>query len=215
MIRIFAALTLFAMISISAPTARAHPHVWIDMKSSPLFNDKGEITGLSLTWLFGDFYSAFIMEEIPKNADGTPMQAALEELAKGNLANLAEYNYYTNLRIDDQTAALKPVDQYTTGILQNRLWMKFQVDLKTPVDPLGKSISYAIYDPSYYIEILHDNKAPALTIDGAMKERCTARLIPPTPPEDMSMMALGLDKTEKPDFALGEFFAEWVSLKCK
>ncbi len=215
MTRIFAALALFTLISINAPLARAHPHVWIDLKSSPLFNDRGELTGLELSWVFGDFYSAFIMEEIPKNEDGTPSQAALNELAKGNLANLAEYNYYTDLRIDDQAAPIKPVDQYATGVMQHRLWMKFQVDLKTPVDVSGKAVTYAIYDPSYYIEILHDNKAPAITIGGAMKERCTARLIPPTPPEDMSMMALGLDKTEKPDFALGEFFAEWVSLKCK
>ena len=87
--------------------------------------------------------------------------------------------------------------------------------LKTPVKIEGKPVSYAIFDPSYYIEILHDNKAPALSIDDTMKDRCSARIIPPTPPEDMSMMALSMDKTQTADFALGEFFAEWVTLKCQ
>lgn len=212
--RIAFIILLFSFLGLNTPLAHAHPHVWVDMKSAPIFNEKGEMSGLTLTWLFGDFYSAFIMSEIPKEADGKPSQTALMELAKGNLANLADYNYYTNIQADNLDIGIKPVTSFTTGTSDHRLWMKFQVDFKTAVNPIEKEVRYAVYDPSYYIEILHDNKAQALLIDDQNKERCSVSLVPPSPPEEMSMMALSLDKNQKANDGLGAYFAEWVTLSC-
>ncbi len=185
------------------------------MKTEPLFNEAGEMTGLEIYWLFGDFYSAFIMEEIPKDADGTPNAEALRELAAGNLTNLAEYNYYTKITKDGEDQAFTLHPKFTTGITDYRLWMKYQIDLKTPLDPVQDGIRYSVYDPTYYIEILHDDKAPSTLLPASQRDRCKSTLIPPNPPEEMSIMAYSLDRTEKPNFNLGDYFAEWVKLSCK
>ncbi|WP_025900112.1 DUF1007 family protein [Sneathiella glossodoripedis] len=201
-------------ILFSSSLAQSHPHAWVDLKSAPLFDDQGRLTGLRLHWLFGDFYSAFVLSEIPKNDDGTPREDALQLLATGNLKNLSEFDYFTKVRISDKKAPLKPVDQFTTGVVENRLWMEFDVMLEKPVNPSGKAISYAVNDPTYYIEILHHNKEPAISLAHAPSDKCTAELIPPSPPEDMSVLAANMDKGENVDFSLGDYFAEWVHITC-
>jgi ABC-type uncharacterized transport system substrate-binding protein len=107
------------------------------------------------------------------------------------------------------------VTKFTTGVKNNRLWMEFDVPLSTPVEPTGKAISYAVNDPTYYIEILHHNKEPAISMAHAPKDACSAELVPPTPPEDMNLLASSLDKGENADFSLGDYFAEWVHVTCE
>ena len=72
-------LALFALFVffVIPSNGRAHPHVWIDMKTKLLFNENGYIQALEIYWLFDPIYSAFLtltVEHIEKkgakNAEG-------------------------------------------------------------------------------------------------------------------------------------------------
>ncbi len=212
---IFLIPILALMISMPFGKAHAHPHAWVDLKSAPLFDDQGRLTGLRLHWLFGDFYSAFVLSEIPKNDDGTPREDSLLLLTTGNLENLKEFDYFTKIQVDNQFVKIQPVTKFTSGVQGNRLWMEFDILLGEPVEPAGKAISYAVNDPTYYIEILHHNKEPAISMAHAPEGKCVAELVPPNPPEDMSLFASSMDKGDNPDFSLGDYFAEWVHITCE
>ena len=55
------ALALFA--GALPQHVRAHPHVWIDLKTQFEFNGEGRITGLQIDWTFDEFYSAFVIAD--------------------------------------------------------------------------------------------------------------------------------------------------------
>lgn len=201
-----------AILGLSHP-AKAHPHSWIDLETSLIFNEKGEVAGLWVGWLFDDFYSAFTLEETARNKDGGYDQKSLDALAEQNLKNLSEYSYFTFIRADEKAVSMQPVTDYKTYVSKNRLWMEFSVMLEQPLDPKTHKIDYAVYDPTYYVEILHAANGDPVQLVGNT-QGCGYRLKTPEPPEELSLMAAGLDKTETAGDGIGVYFAERVVLSC-
>ncbi|MBE7635890.1 DUF1007 family protein [Sneathiella sp. P13V-1] len=203
---------LVVFTAISAPVS-AHPHAWIDLKTTPLFNDKGEIIGLKQLWLFDDFYSAYILQTLPKADDGLYEQKAIDELAKMNLQNLEEYKYFTVIKGGEKPLEHDAVTNYRSYVEGSRLAMEFDLPLKTPVDPKKVPVEYLVYDPIYYIEILHAKLDDAITLPKAGP--CTYSLIPPSPAREQSLAAANLDRDDTAEYGFGVYFAEIVSLTCE
>jgi len=204
---VFFRVLLFVLFFFPS-VAKAHPHAWIDMETAVLFDDKGMVTGLRVGWLFDDFYSAFSMEGIQ------PTQKRLNELAEANLKNLSEYNYFTQMKVEGQLLKHKPVETYTTQLIGNRLWLEFDVMLETAINPKKQSLTYAIFDPTYYVEILYSKEGDPIRMVGN-SSGCGYAVKLPEPPKEMSLMAAALDKTETAGDTIGTYFAEKVTLSCR
>lgn len=204
------------MLAVFLPKlASAHPHAWIDLESAPIFNDKGEIVGIWQGWLFDDFYSAFILEELSKEAGGKYPQQDITDLAKYNLEALGEYNYFTEVSMNEKRISPKPVTSYKSFMKGNRLWMEFELMLEKPVAPGADGFKYLVYDPGYYVEVLHVKSEKPVSFQGVKQANCTYSLAEPAPPREMSMMALALDKDEQAEDGLGRYFAEQVFIACE
>ena len=67
--QLFSALTAAIGGLALAGTAQAHPHVWVTMKETVLY-DKGTITGLQQAWTFDELYTQQAIEGLDKNGDG-------------------------------------------------------------------------------------------------------------------------------------------------
>ena len=72
---------------------------------------------------------------------------------------------------------------------------------------------YAIYDPTYYIEMVHAETDQAITLVNA-PGGCRAAMKQPNPDPEQIMLAASLDRTQSAGDGLGRFFAEDVSLTC-
>lgn len=201
-------LTLVLTLSLSIQ-AHAHPHAWIDMETALIFDDQGRVTGLRVGWLFDDFYSAFSLDGIEAT------QQKLNELAEINLGNLKEYKYFTDIKIDGVRQKHGDVSEYNTELIGNRLWLDFVVPLLEPVDPMTHEIVYSVYDPTYYVEILHATEGDPIRFEGAANAACGYAMKNPEPPEDIALLAAALDKTETAGDAIGTYFAERVVLSCR
>jgi ABC-type uncharacterized transport system substrate-binding protein len=200
-----------AGLLLASDVALAHPHAWIDLRSRVVLDDRGRVRGLELDWLFDDFYTAFIADEFVKA--GRPSSEFLVGIAGQNLANLAEYDYFTDVRLDGERLPVGEVTRYETGLRDNRLWLRFEVPLAQPVDPRSGRLTFAVYDPTYYIEVLHlDDKSIAFSGPGA--EECSANIIPPNPSFESVALASALDRGETAGPGLGEVFAETVVVSC-
>jgi len=206
-------LVFFAFFCAPIKIAFSHPHAWIDLKSAPIFNDAGEMTGLKQYWLFDDFYSAFVIEDIEKSDDGLYDQKALDELARMNLQNLQEYDYFTVIKSGEKSVKLGIVKKFKTYMEGPRLALEFDLPLKNPIDPKSQNVDYQVYDPGYYIEILHFKSDDAVTLSEG--GNCVYSLIPPAPPKEMSLLAAGLDRNQTAEDGFGSFFAETVALTCE
>ena len=187
--------------------AAAHPHVWIDLRGTVVLDAKGHITAIEQEWLFDPFYTIFATE-------GLSVEEALTSLARENLKNLQPHGYFTEVRADGAKAPLGTVSVFESELRGGRLWMRFMVPLVTAIDPIKQALTYAIFDPTYYIEILH-LEDDVVAFRGADTAGCSGLIIPPTPTMDAVMLARAMDRDAEPDTALGGIFAERVEISCR
>ena len=81
-----------------ANVAAAHPHVWITGQEQVIFGPKGEITAIRHAWIFDEMYSAFVTEGVGKKG-AILTKEDLAPLAKSNVEDLAEFDYFTHAKI--------------------------------------------------------------------------------------------------------------------
>lgn len=212
--RRIAFIALLGILSAAVPVKRAdaHPHAWIDVTVQVLFNDAGEVTGLRETWLFDEYYTAFAMEGLGRSG-ARPSQSDIDALLRENMNRLADYSYFTRVESDGATVAFASVTPMSSTLRGARLEMSFVLPFKEPVDMAGANFEYAIYDPTYYIEMLHAESSDAIRLAGAPTD-CEHRLIEPTPTMEAVMLAQALDRTETASDGLGATFAERVKVRC-
>ena len=191
--------------------SRAHPHAWIDMSTSLTFNGEARISSIVVDWLFDDFYTAFVVEDI--NRAGESIDQALTSLAEENLRSLKEYQYFTDVRVDGKRQHVEYNGHFETEIRQDRLWLRFKIALPQPVDPRQQSVTYAVYDPTYYIEILH-LEGDVVALRGERSRGCFANILPATPTGATIAMAAALDQNVKAPNTLGQMFADTVEILC-
>ena len=92
----------------AATPAQAHPHVWVEMQSDVVFNDRGLISAVNVSWTFDDAYAQLALDGLDKNGDGVYDPSELEPLTRENLDSLKDYNFFTYVRFDG-ALEVKPV----------------------------------------------------------------------------------------------------------
>ena len=190
----------------------AHPHAWIDLRVSVLFSEDGGVEALQQEWVFDPTYSHLLLEDMAADQPHLDLEAALQVMAERMLGNLREHDYFTEITLADRRAEPMPARDATLTLRQRRLHLQFQLPIAgtrpAPVRPLA----YRVYDPTYWIEILHD---PGDVIHLAGGEGCNAHVRAPQPEAWMVAYAATLDRNQRaPIEDLGRPFAEVVSIEC-
>ena len=192
-------------------SAGAHPHSWIDLRSTVIVNESGEVTAIQVDWVFDEFYSTFVLEDIVRAGEDT--ETALEQVNRENLEGLKAYNYFADIRAGGKPVGLKDATDGSISVYRDRLRMVFTLPLETAIDPREQLFEYAVFDPSYYIEILHIEKN-GITVANAGTGSCTAALEKPNPDAETISLAASLGQTEIGPDNLGQLFAEVVTVSC-
>lgn len=208
-----ALLGVLALGADGTGPAAAHPHGWIDIQVAVIFDPAGRITALRQTWLFDEAYTAFVAEGADPDGDGRANQDLLQELLSINMRNLADYHYFTLVEQAGQALPFAPPDGLATRITGGRLETVFRLPLAAPAAPRAAAIAYRVYDPTYFLEVLHVEGGAAVQLVGAPAD-CHARLLPARPTASQAAMAATLDVTQSGDEGLGALFAETVRLTC-
>lgn len=203
---LFLAMSFIVLGSGWVPAA-AHPHVWIDLRGTVVLDAQGRVTAIEQEWLFDPFYTVFATEGL------SGAEEALTSLAKESLQNLRPHDYFTEVHAGGAKAPLGTVSEFESELRDGRLWMRFVVPLVTAIDPTKQAFTYAVFDPTYYIEILH-LEDDVVAFRGADAVGCSGLIVPPTPTVDAVMLAQAMDQDAEPDTALGGVFAERVEVTC-
>ena len=209
---LLALLATIATLAALNPAA-AHPHAWIDVKVKVLFDDKGRIFALEETWIFDPLYTAFSLEGVKRDKAGSPDPRAIDALMQENMKNIKEYDYLTEVESNGASARFSGVRDIKSGYADKRLRLTFTLLLETPVAATEAPVQYAVFDPTYYIEMLHVEGGGAIELSGAGAD-CRFRLVPPQPTAEAVGLAAALDRTQTAGNGLGKLFAERVSIRC-
>lgn len=207
--------TVLLWLLLAPVLALAHPHAWIDLRTRLVADGAGQVTGLRQHWEIDPLYSLMLMEEFGPAGDDGARAEGLERLAETMLGNMAEFDYMTRLTVDGERVAWGGVEdiRLTVDDASDALHFRFTLMLGEPVDLEGRELEYAVYDPTYYIEILHDGGNAIET--GALGSECSVRVREPDPPESLVGRMARIDRNDSPvEEGIGERFAERVRIGC-
>jgi ABC-type uncharacterized transport system substrate-binding protein len=155
------------IIGLAGPAA-SHPHVWITVETTVLY-DKGNFTGLQHKWTFDEFYTAMAIEGLDKNNDGVYSREELAELAKVNIDGLKEFGYFTYPVLDGRDVKIGDPTDYWLEHKNGILSLYFTVPFEKPIPAKGKGFAYVVQDPSFYIAFLPAKTDPVKLNEAAPK----------------------------------------------
>lgn len=211
---LFICFCVLGLLGQTSP-AYAHPHAFISLHSVAVFDDANQLVAIKEHWVFDKFYTEFALQDFDPNHNGKLDHEELMMLANENLSNLKEYSYFTKIE-DVKTGASFPIAKISDAnsfLKDAQINMDFTVWLAAPVDSTKHTLSYRIYDPSYYIAMVHESKKAA-TLEGKKITACHASVMTPQPDATWLNLASSLDKNAKAPDDLGSYFAERVSIQC-
>jgi ABC-type uncharacterized transport system substrate-binding protein len=192
--------------------AQAHPHMWIDLRSQIVMQGDNQVSAIYQEWLFDDFFSTALIEEASRNPDG--VDAGINAEVQRIMDNLQEYGYFTLVSADDQNVSLGKVDSFEAELRDKRIWISFTVPVSDRINMQTQTFSYAIFDPTYYIEMYHfENETVAFL--GDAPKGCKANIIPPNPSNEAIALSRSSSLDAKPDSSIGRLFAETVIVNCQ
>jgi ABC-type uncharacterized transport system substrate-binding protein len=172
-------LALAASLALTG-IAQAHPHVFVTSKAEIAYGEGGRVTGIRNAWTFDPSYSAFVVQGLDTNGDGTYSPDELANLARENTANLAEFGYFTKLKIAGKEQLFADPTEPRMSMVDGKLTMTFLLPLKTPVAPGRGVAALEIYDPTYFVAFALSEDADAARLTGA-PAGCAATVTRPKP----------------------------------
>ena len=173
-----AAVPAACVFSITAGSARAHPHVFVDFQAEILFDAQGRMTHVRNVWKFDRAFSAFAIQGLDAGPDGKFTEKELAPLAKVNVDALKEYAFFTYLSISRQRLKFEVPDQYFLRMYDGRLTLFFQLPLSTPTAP-GPRTKLEIFDPEYFVAFTFAKKDPITLFQAP--QGCATQIQPPHP----------------------------------
>lgn len=202
---------------LASHDARAHPHGWIDLSVRVITDDGGVVSGLHQTWRMDPFYSLVVFEEL-QQVENASLEEGLDQLGTEIRDNLSGQHYLTEVRINGEPQALGEVSEYTAMERDGRLIFMFILPLESPQPLADATLTYQVFDPTYYIEVVHEEEGgqprdDALILQG--EPACELAIIAADPDPERVMQAALLDKDESGEPGLGRFFAETGQVDCR
>ncbi|MDZ4865689.1 MAG: DUF1007 family protein [Alphaproteobacteria bacterium] len=168
-------ILLTAGVCFAPASAFAHPHVWIDMRSSVNFEAGGAVDALGVSWTFDEFYTQFATDGIDKNKNGKFDANELQDLANTYAKNLKEYRYFMFVETDGKLIDTGAPTNARASVDKGQLTFAFRLPLMKAVDPAAVKLSYSSFDPTYYIDIA-PVAANSVMFTGAAPKACSFAL---------------------------------------
>ncbi len=163
------------LLLAATATASAHPHVWVTMRTQVMFSPEGTFTGLKQAWTFDEAFTAFALQGLERNKDGSYPDTVLKPLAEVNVTSLKEYGYFVKAK--SATAKLvftDPTDYYLT-FENDALTLHFVLPLAKPVTVKGP-LTLEIYDPTMFVAFSFQERDPADMVSAP--KSCALQVIP-------------------------------------
>ena len=164
-----------AVMLATVGTAWAHPHIWIDATVRLDYRD-GLIHGIEVHWTFDEFYTELVVPDFDSDGSGELDQDELAAMAAQSHEALKELSYFTFFLQGGAHVGATAATDMRAAVTDGLLKYSFMVPLPEAVDLMAEGFGFALYDPTYYVDItLPGFRAIRVTAD--WPQACGARLV--------------------------------------
>jgi ABC-type uncharacterized transport system substrate-binding protein len=203
-----ATAALCGSLFVAGPVS-AHPHVWVTVKAELIY-ENGAVKAVRHHWLFDEGYSSFAMQGLDTNNDGKLSPEELQPLAKENTDNLAEFGYFTVLKVDGKHIDMKTPLEPSMREVGKQLELSFILPVQTPV--LAKRTVYLdVYDPTFFVDFAYADAPDAVRLTNA-PQGCAVQVSKPQNKPEQSLAKLSEDYFANANMGLQ--FASKVFVAC-
>ncbi|MCC5857489.1 MAG: DUF1007 family protein [Ectothiorhodospiraceae bacterium] len=205
---------LAALLLLTPLAALAHPHAWIDLHVNLDLDAEQRITAVSQTWVFDPVYTLLLVEEFEQELADAGRQEQLDALGQRMLHSMAAYDYLTRIRHGGARVGTGTAENMHIRLNDDdQLEFRFSLPLSEPIPLDGEALEYTIFDPTYYIEMLHPSP-DAVAVNGP-DNRCQVDIVQPSPTPAQIARAAAVDLGAASADGLGEHFAQRVRVRCQ
>ena len=199
-----------------AGAAAAHPHVFVESNLEIVRDSQGAVIELRHVWRFDDLFSSDVMLNYDANGDGKLDHDELDEVGKTVGSSIAEYDYYTEVRLGDENPDFNPPEAVMVDYVDNQVLIFFSLTMKKPVPINGKLLRVSVSDPTFYVAMeIKDEAAVQITGNGV---GCKTEIIRP----DFDRLYAQNSQTLTEQFfadpknaSLGDDWLTWINIECK
>lgn len=148
---ILSILVGLAVCAATSGSALAHPHVWVTARAQLNFDASGKVTSLRHSWTFDEAYSAFQIQGL--GTDGKlPTREQLAPLAKVNMESLAEFGYFTVLKVGGKQQEMgTPGNEHLDVGADKLVTLTYDLHLNVPV-AAKPAMTLQVYDPEFFVQ---------------------------------------------------------------
>ena len=154
-----------AMLILPVSPVRAHPHVFIDANLEIARDDQGRATEIRHVWRFDEIFSSSVVLDFDTDGDGKLGLKELEEVASTVKKNIAEFNFYTEVRDGNEVVNFYEPDPFLADFVDGQLILILALELEKPQQMTGGGFRVAVSDPTYYVAI-EFNALAGITVTG-------------------------------------------------
>jgi len=200
---------------IATAAARAHPHIWVTVKSELVYAPDGTVTGVRHAWTFDDMFSVFATQGIESKQKGEFTREELAPLAEVNVTSLKEYDYFTYAKTSGKKAEFEdPQAGYYLDFdpQDTVLTLHFTLPLKAPVK--AKDLSLEVYDREFFVDFSFAEKDPVKLVGAPAHCKLSVGR-----PQEMNaaltrqLSQLAADQRD-PSLTIGAEYANKIFVKC-
>lgn len=208
------ALAAIVVVTAFGPSAKAHPHLWVTVKTEILYDAEQRITGIRHRWTFDEFFSALAIQGLDENKDGALDRAELAPLAQENIESLADYDYFTFAKSNDKKVALlAPPKDYFLVYENSLLTLHFTLPLADPLDARRTALHYTVNDPTFFVDFSYPKENPIRLAKNA-PEGCSVSLADPLNDVETQALSEAFFQGLGPASEFGRQFARDVVIGC-
>jgi ABC-type uncharacterized transport system substrate-binding protein len=158
-----------------AAPASAHPHVFAETRTEVVGRD-GKLAALRHVWRFDEFFSATVLLEFDKDADGrlnAEETASVEDTIK---RSTAEFNFFQNVYDNGREVGMTVPGKMNVAFEGQQLLLIFESTPGREI-ALAGNLTFGIFDPTFYtaLDFINDSDLSAQGFPSS----CTLKIVRP------------------------------------
>ncbi len=167
----------FVSFACAIVPAAAHPHVWVEARSTLVYNSENKPVAIQHAWTFDEAFSAFATDGLDTNKDGMFSREELADLATTNVTSLAEFGFFTFIQSGGKDFSVAQPRDYWLDYDGKALTLHFTLDIARTFDAATPPLTLEVYDPTYFVAFAWKG-TDAVTLKDA-PQACIAKIDAP------------------------------------